>query len=72
MKLLSSPAIDLKLATDWRLWRIENWCNHPVAAQRAVLQALVHGGHYTLFGTEIWFHQVVTAYGILKEFVPIS
>ena len=33
-----------------REWRIRNWRNHPVSAQRDVLQDLVTAGQYTSFG----------------------
>ena len=67
MKLLS-PAIS-KLAR-MRLWRIENWSNHPEAAQREVLQHLVTAAQYTEFGKKYNFEKLFT----LKEFkknVPI-
>lgn len=53
-----------------RLWRIENWSNHPVAAQREVLQELVTAAQYTEFGRKYHFSRLFT----LKEFkkkVPI-
>ena len=53
-----------------RLWRIENWSNHPVAAQRGVLQELVTAAQYTEFGRKYSFSKLFT----LKEFkknVPI-
>lgn len=53
-----------------RLWRIENWSNHPVAAQREVLQELVTAAQYTEFGRKYNFSKLFT----LKEFkkrVPI-
>lgn len=53
-----------------RLWRIENWSNHPVAAQREVLQDLVTASQYTEFGRKYNFSKLFT----LKEFkknVPI-
>ena len=67
MKLLSS-AIS-KLAR-MRLWRIENWSNHPVAAQREVLQDLVTSAQYTEFGKKYGFSKLFS----VKEFkkrVPI-
>jgi GH3 auxin-responsive promoter len=67
MKLLSS-AIS-KLAR-MRLWRIENWSNHPVAVQREVLQHLVTAAQYTEFGRKYNFSRLFS----LKEFkkhVPI-
>jgi len=53
-----------------RLWRIENWSNHPVAAQREVLQDLVTAAQYTTFGRKYHFSKLFS----LKEFkknVPI-
>ena len=53
-----------------RLWRIENWSNHPVAVQREVLQDLVTAAQYTEFGRKYNFSKLFT----LKEFkknVPI-
>ena len=67
MKLLS-PAIS-KLAR-MRLWRIENWSNNPIAAQREVLQDLVTAAQYTEFGKKYGFSRLFT----IKEFkknVPI-
>ncbi len=67
MKLLS-PAIS-KLAR-MRFWRIRNWSNHPVAAQREVLQHLVTTAQYTEFGKKHNFSRLFT----LKEFkkqIPI-
>jgi hypothetical protein len=67
MKFLS-PAIS-KLAR-MRLWRIENWSNHPVAAQREVLQELVTAAQYTEFGRKYNFSKLFS----LREFkkrVPI-
>lgn len=53
-----------------RLWRIENWSNHPVAVQREVLQELVTAAQYTEFGRKYNFSKLFS----LKEFkkkVPI-
>lgn len=53
-----------------RLWRIENWSNHPVAVQREVLQDLVTAAQYTTFGRKYNFSKLF----LLKEFkkqVPI-
>jgi hypothetical protein len=53
-----------------RLWRIEKWINHPVAAQREVLQNLVTTAQYTEFGKKYHFSKLFT----VKEFkknVPI-
>ena len=54
-----------------RLWRIDNWSNNPVAAQREVLQELVTAAQYTEFGKKYGFHKLFT----LKEFkqkVPVQ
>ena len=67
MKLLS-PLIS-KLAR-MRIWRIDNWTNHPAAAQREVLQDLIASAQYTAFGKKHHFSNLYT----LKEFkknVPI-
>ena len=61
MKLLS-PAIS-KLAR-LRHWRIQNWINHPVAAQREVLQGLVTAAQYTAFGKKHHFSKLFT----IKDF----
>ena len=53
-----------------RTWRIQNWINHPVAAQREVLQDLVTAAQYTVFGKKYHFAPLFT----LKDFkknVPI-
>lgn len=53
-----------------RMWRIDNWTNHPVAAQRDVLQDLVTAAQYTVFGKKYHFSSLFT----LKDFkstVPI-
>jgi GH3 auxin-responsive promoter len=68
MKLLS-PAIS-KLAR-MRFWRIRNWSDHPVAAQREVLQDLVTAAQYTEFGKKYGFSKLFS----IKEFkkqVPIQ
>lgn len=52
MKLLS-PAIS-RLAR-FRHWRIEQWVQQPVAAQREVLQDLVTHGQYTEIGRKYGF-----------------
>lgn len=67
MKLLS-PAIS-SIARS-RYWRIEGWMNHPVEAQREVLQHLVTAAQYTEFGRKYGFTGTFT----LREFkskVPI-
>ncbi len=68
MKLLS-PAIS-KLAR-LRLWRIQNWVNHPVDSQRETLQHLVTSAQYTEFGKKHNFSNLFS----IKEFkqnVPIQ
>src|SRR5678810_1351162 len=67
MKLLS-PAIS-SLAR-MRLWRIEGWKNHPVNAQREVLQHLVTSAQYTEFGRKYNFSQLFSVKQF-KETVPI-
>jgi hypothetical protein len=53
-----------------RLWRIENWSNHPVAAQREVLQDLVTSAQYTEIGRKYSFHKLFTIRDY-KKTVPI-
>ncbi|MFI5130696.1 MAG: GH3 auxin-responsive promoter family protein, partial [Chitinophagales bacterium] len=53
---LLSPAIS-SLAR-MRLWRIEGWKNHPVDAQREVLQDIVTAAQYTEFGRKHRFHEL--------------
>lgn len=67
MKLLS-PAIS-KLAR-MRLWRIDYWSNHPVAAQREVLQGLVTAAQYTEFGKKYNFSKLFTIREFKKN-VPV-
>ena len=68
MKFLA-PAIS-KIAR-MRIWRIKNWRNHPVAAQRDVLQDLVATAQYTDFGKA---HHFSTLYSLkaFKANVPIQ
>lgn len=68
MKLLS-PAIS-KIAR-MRLWRIHHWSNHPVAAQREVLQDLVTAAQYTEFGRKHHFHSLFNVREFKKR-VPIQ
>jgi hypothetical protein len=68
MKLLSS--IISKLARN-RFWRIQNWSNHPVAAQRQVLQDLVSAGQYTEFGKKYHFEKLFTLSEFKKK-IPIQ
>lgn len=67
MKLLSS--VISKLART-RLWQIENWTNHPVAAQREVLQDLVTAAQYTEFGKKYGFSKLFSVKAF-KETVPV-
>jgi len=53
-----------------RLWRIHNWSNHPVAAQRNVLQHLVTSAQYTEFGKKYHFSRLFTVKAF-KNTVPI-
>ena len=68
MKLLS-PAIS-RLAR-MRLWRIQNWTNHPVVLQREVLQDLVTAAQYTVFGKKYNFSKLFTVKQF-KQQVPIQ
>ncbi len=68
MKWLS-PAIS-RLAR-MRLWRIHNWTNHPVAAQRDVLQALVTAAQYTDFGKKHHFSKLFSVKEFKKQ-VPVQ
>lgn len=67
MKLISS--IISRLARN-RFWRIQNWSNHPVAAQRQVLQDLVTAAQYTEFGKKYHFEKLFTTKEFKKQ-VPI-
>ena len=67
MKLLS-PAIS-RLAR-FRLGRIENWINHPVAAQYEVFQHLITSAQYTEIGRKYGFEHIYTIKSF-KETVPI-
>ena len=67
MKLLS-PAIS-RLAR-MRSWRIENWSNNPVAAQRTVLQDLITAAQYTEFGKKYNFSTLFSVKEFKKK-VPV-
>ncbi len=67
MKLLS-PAIS-SLAR-MRLWRIEGWRDHPLDAQREVLQDLVTSAQYTEFGRKYNFSQLFNVKSF-KDAVPV-
>ncbi len=68
MKLLS-PAIS-SLAR-MRLWRIEGWKNHPIDAQREVLQDLVTSAQYTEFGRRYNFSKLFNIKSY-KQAVPLQ
>lgn len=67
MKLLS-PAIS-RLAR-MRMWRIQNWMDHPEKTQRHVLQHLVTAAQYTDFGKKYGFNKLFTIKNF-KETVPL-
>jgi hypothetical protein len=67
MKLLS-PAIS-RLAR-FRHWRIDQWINNPVDAQREVLQDLVTHGQYTEFGRKYGLKEMFTI-RMFKQQIPI-
>ncbi len=67
MKLLS-PAIS-RFAR-MRMWRIESWMQHPIAAQREVLQDLVTSAQYTDFGRKYGFDQLFTLRDF-KQRIPV-
>lgn len=53
-----------------REWRIRNWTNHPVSAQRDVLQNLVTAGQYTSFGKIHHFSKLFSVKNF-KSKIPI-
>jgi hypothetical protein len=67
MKLLS-PAISRLVRL--RMWRIEATINHPLEAQREVLQDLVTSAQYTEFGRKYRFSKLFSIKAF-KEAVPI-
>jgi hypothetical protein len=67
MKLLS-PAISTLARL--RSWRIEAWIQHPISAQREVLQDLVTAAQYTEFGRLYDFPSLFTTRAF-KQAVPI-
>ena len=67
MKLLS-PAIS-RLAR-MRMWRIDAAMDHPLAAQREVLQDLVTAAQYTEFGRKYHFSKLFSIKAF-KDTVPI-
>lgn len=67
MKLLS---LAISKLARMRLWRIENWINHPVASQREVLQDLVTSAQYTEFGKKYNFSRLFSVRAF-KQTVPV-
>jgi len=67
MKLLS-PA--LATIARMRLWRIQSWIEHPIAAQREVLQDIVTSAQYTEFGRKYNFSKLFTVRDY-KKAIPI-
>ncbi|MCR6722304.1 MAG: GH3 auxin-responsive promoter family protein [Chitinophagaceae bacterium] len=53
-----------------RLWRIDGWKQHPVDAQREVLQDLVTSAQYTEFGRRYRFSELFNIKSF-KQAVPI-
>src|SRR5436190_3868233 len=67
MKFLS-PA--LSTLARMRLWRIQSWIEHPIEAQREVLQDIVTSAQYTEFGRRYNFSKLFTVRDF-KKAVPI-
>jgi len=67
MKFLS-PAISTLARL--RSWRIEAWMQHPISAQREVLQDLVTTAQFTEFGRQYEFSKLFTTKSF-KQAVPI-
>ena len=67
MKLISNTISRLARL---RHWRIEQWLNDPISAQREVLQDLVTHGQYTEFGKKYGFNQLFNIRKF-KEAIPI-
>jgi hypothetical protein len=67
MKFLS-PA--LSTLARMRLWRIQSWIEHPIEAQREVLQDIVTSAQYTEFGRNYNFSKLFTVRDF-KKAVPI-
>ncbi|GAC1584688.1 MAG: GH3 auxin-responsive promoter family protein [Ginsengibacter sp.] len=67
MRLLS-PAISL--LARFRLWRIDNWANAPVASQRHVLQHLITSAQYTEFGRKYNFSRLFSVKDFKRK-VPV-
>ncbi len=67
MKILS-PAISTLARL--RSWRIEAWIEHPISAQREVLQDLVTTAQFTEFGRQYEFSKLFTTKAF-KQAIPI-
>ena len=67
MKILS-PALS-RLAR-LRYWKIEQWVNDPIAAQREVLQDLITHAQHTEIGRKYGFHEIFRVCNF-KKHVPI-
>src|SRR3954469_15766834 len=67
MKFLS-PA--LSTLARMRLWRIQSWIEHPIEAQREVLQDIVTSAQYTEFGRKYNFSKLFTVRDF-KKAIPI-
>lgn len=67
MKFLS-PAISTLARL--RSWRIEAWMQHPISAQREVLQDLVTTAQFTEFGRQYEFSKLFTTKSF-KQAIPI-
>lgn len=67
MKFLS-PAISTLARL--RSWRIEAWMQHPISAQREVLQDLVTTAQFTEFGRQYEFSKLFTTRSF-KQAIPI-
>ena len=67
MKFLS-PAISTLARL--RSWRIEAWMQHPISAQREVLQDLVTTAQFTEFGRQYDFSKLFTTRSF-KQAIPI-
>lgn len=67
MKLLS-PAISTLARL--RSWRIDAWMQHPISAQREVLQDLVTAGQYTEIGRKYDFSKLFNT-KTFKQAIPI-
>ncbi len=68
MKLLS-PAISTLARL--RSWRLEAWMQHPISAQREVLQDLVTSAQFTEFGRQYDFNKLFTTKSF-KQAIPIQ